>query len=58
MKELVIITAAIFGASGIVLGAFGAHAFKKLLSEEKLASFETGVRYQMYAALTLLIIRF
>ncbi|MGJ1362063.1 DUF423 domain-containing protein [Sphingobacterium spiritivorum] len=58
MKELVIITAAIMGASGIILGAFGAHAFKKLLSEEKLASFETGVRYQMYAALTLLILGF
>jgi len=58
MKETVICTAAIFGALSIVLGAFGAHAFKKILSEEKLSSFEVGVRYQMYAALTLLILGF
>ena len=38
--------------------AFGAHAFKKLISAEKLASFEVGVRYQMYSALILLILGF
>jgi uncharacterized membrane protein YgdD (TMEM256/DUF423 family) len=32
------------------LGAFGAHALKKILAVERLESFETGVRYQMYAA--------
>nr|WP_212592516.1 DUF423 domain-containing protein [Sphingobacterium humi] len=40
------------------MGAFGAHALKKVLSEERLSSFEVGVRYQMYAAITLLIIGF
>lgn len=44
------------GILSIVLGAFGAHALKKVLSEERLSSFEVGVRYQMYAALTLLIV--
>jgi uncharacterized membrane protein YgdD (TMEM256/DUF423 family) len=39
----------------IVLGAFGAHAFKEILSPENLQSFETGVRYQMYASFYLLI---
>lgn len=58
MNYIVIITAAILGSTAIMLGAFGAHAFKKLISEEKLASFEVGVRYQMYAAITLLIIGF
>ncbi|WP_312333595.1 DUF423 domain-containing protein [Sphingobacterium sp.] len=58
MQNFVIITAALFGAFAIILGAFGAHAFKKILSTEKLESFEVGVRYQMYAALTLLIIGF
>lgn len=56
MNQTVLITAALFGITAILLGAFGAHAFKKLISEEKLQSFEVGVRYQMYAALTLLII--
>lgn len=39
----------------VILGAFGAHALKKILSVERLESFETGVRYQMYAAFFLLI---
>ncbi|GAA4170299.1 MULTISPECIES: DUF423 domain-containing protein [Sphingobacterium] len=56
MNNIVIITAALLGALAIILGAFGAHAFKKILSPEKLDSFEVGVRYQMYAAITLLIL--
>ncbi|MDF2477374.1 MAG: hypothetical protein K0S24_2857 [Sphingobacterium sp.] len=56
MNNIVIITAALLGALAIILGAFGAHAFKKILSAEKLDSFEVGVRYQMYAAITLLVL--
>jgi len=40
----------------IILGAFGAHALKKVLSLEQLSTFETGVRYQMYHAVFLLFI--
>lgn len=40
----------------IILGAFGAHALKKVLSIEELATFETGVKYQMYHALFLLFV--
>ncbi|HIP31863.1 MAG TPA: DUF423 domain-containing protein [Crocinitomicaceae bacterium] len=40
----------------IILGAFGAHALKEVLSEAKLKSFETGVRYQMYHGLALFIL--
>ncbi|MGE8379289.1 MAG: DUF423 domain-containing protein [Sphingobacterium sp.] len=56
MNNIVIITAALLGALAIILGAFGAHALKKILSPEKLDSFEVGVRYQMYAAITLLVL--
>lgn len=56
MQKVVLISGAIFGFLAIVFGAFGAHALKKILSEEKVASFEVGVRYQMYGALTLLLI--
>ena len=49
-------TAALFGMFAIILGAFGAHALKKILPIEQLATFETGVRYQMYHALFLLFI--
>lgn len=56
MNHIVIITAALLGTLAIILGAFGAHAFKKILSAEKLDSFEVGVRYQMYTAITLLVL--
>ncbi len=56
MQTIVLTTAAIFGTLAIILGAFGAHLFKKILPEDKLQSFEVGVRYQMYAALALLIV--
>ena len=58
MQTATLIIASIFGTSAIILGAFGAHAFKKLISAEKLASFEVAVRYQMYSALTLLVLGF
>lgn len=49
---------AIFGLLAVIFGAFGAHALKKSFSEEQLKSFETGVKYQMYHALLLLILGF
>ena len=56
MKNIVLTIASLYGMTAIILGAFGAHAFKKFLPDEKLASFEVGVRYQMYHAIALLAI--
>ena len=56
--SIFIITGAVFGALGIIFGAFGAHALKKIFSEDQLKNFETGVKYQMYHALLLVIIGF
>ena len=56
MKTITLIFGAAFGMLSVILGAFGAHALKKILSVERLESFETGVRYQMYAAFFLLIV--
>lgn len=56
MKNTTLIFGAIYGLISIILGAFGAHALKKVISLDKLQSFETGVRYQMYGALFLLIV--
>lgn len=47
---------AFFGASAIILGAFGAHALKEILTIEQLQTFETGVKYQMYNGLFLLVV--
>ncbi len=56
MKTFTLVVGAFYGLLSVVLGAFGAHAFKKILSVDRLTSFETGVRYQMYAAFFLLIV--
>jgi uncharacterized membrane protein YgdD (TMEM256/DUF423 family) len=47
---------AAFGFLGVLLGAFAAHALKARLEASALATFETGVRYQMYHALALLAV--
>lgn len=41
---------------GVILGAFGAHALKEMISPEKLSSFEVGVRYEIYHGLALFLI--
>lgn len=56
MDKKILLAAAFLGITAVVLGAFGAHALKKVLSVEQLQSFEVGVRYQMYHALFLLFI--
>lgn len=56
MDKKIFTTAAFLGGTAIVLGAFGAHALKQLLTESQLITFETGVKYQMYHALFLLFI--
>ena len=58
MNENAIIIGGIFGFSAILLGAFGAHLLKKKLNLQQLQSFETGVKYQMYHAIVLLILGF
>jgi uncharacterized membrane protein YgdD (TMEM256/DUF423 family) len=47
---------AAFGLLAVVFGAFGAHALKKRFTEEQLHSFETGIKYQMYHAIVLLLV--
>lgn len=56
MRKKILITGAILGCLAVILGAFGAHALKKILTVDQIASFETGVRYQMYHALLLLFV--
>lgn len=49
---------ALYGLLAVLFGAFGAHALKKTFSADQLKSFETGVKYQMYHALLLLMLSF
>lgn len=56
MKELVLIFATLYGGLAVIFGAFGAHLLKKKFTAEQTASFETGVKYQMFHAIVLLIV--
>lgn len=47
-----------FGMTAVIIGAFGAHALAEQLSPESLKSFETGVKYQMYHALLMIVLGF
>ena len=54
IKNLII--TCLLGMFAILLGAFGAHALKDLLTTDQLLSFETAVRYQMYHVIVLLFV--
>jgi uncharacterized membrane protein YgdD (TMEM256/DUF423 family) len=57
MHKLFLLSGAILGGLGVAIGAFGAHKLKPfLLANNKLAIFETGVHYQFYHALALLLV--
>ncbi|HRN40597.1 MAG TPA: DUF423 domain-containing protein [Vicingus sp.] len=47
---------ATLGCIAVIFGALGAHALKEELLPEQLLSFETGVRYQMYHALAIIVL--
>ncbi len=47
---------AVLGFSGVIIGAYGAHGLKPIISSENLETFETGVRFQFYHALFALIV--
>ena len=56
INKNIVITAALLAALTIMVGAFGAHGLKELISEKSLVSFETGVRYQMYHVIVMLVL--
>lgn len=56
MQRNFLFTGAIFGLFAVIIGAFAAHGLKPLLDRMAIESFETGVRYQMYHALLLLLL--
>jgi uncharacterized membrane protein YgdD (TMEM256/DUF423 family) len=51
-----LVTGAVAAGLAVAAGAFGAHALAGRLTPERLAVFETAVRYQMYHALALLFV--
>ena len=55
VKILLVLTA-LSGFSSVALGAFGAHGLKAYLSSQMLSVYQTGVQYQMFHTLALLVI--
>ena len=55
MHKGFVTTGALLGAIAVALGAFGAHGLRKIVPAETVQTFQTGVQYQMYHALALLL---
>ena len=56
MHKFFLQLAAILGALAVTLGAFGAHALKRVATEAVVNIFETGVRYQFFHVFALAIV--
>ncbi len=56
MHKTFLKTAAFIGALGVILGAFGAHQLKSILSESAVLIFETAVRYMFYHVFALIAV--
>lgn len=55
--KTVLIIAGIFGALSVAIGAFGAHGLENTLTaNNRLDTFETGVKYQLYHTLALFLL--
>jgi uncharacterized membrane protein YgdD (TMEM256/DUF423 family) len=55
MKRTLLLLGSSLGFFGVALGAFGAHGLKNILAPDMLVIFETGVRYHMYHAFTIIL---
>lgn len=56
MNKSLIIWGAITAALAVMLGAFGAHALKSILTTESLQSFQTAVNYQLIHGISTLVV--
>ena len=56
MKQAVLSLAGFFILFAIILGAFGAHSLKNHLNAEELNSLQTGIQYQLFHGLTLVVL--
>lgn len=56
MHRKIILWGLVLALLSVLFGAFGAHALKSLVAPDKLAIFETGVRYQFMHGLALILL--
>lgn len=55
MAHFPLLAGSLSGLLAVIFGAFGAHALKARLSVDMLSAYQTGVSYQMYHSLALLL---
>lgn len=53
--KVTLVTGGLLGLLSVLLGAFAAHGLSQVLSSSQLATWQTGVSYQMYHAIVLLL---
>jgi uncharacterized membrane protein YgdD (TMEM256/DUF423 family) len=58
MQKFFLSIGSLLGAMAVIFGAFGAHALKARIGTDQLAVFETGVKYQFYHTLAILLVAF
>ncbi len=56
MHRLYFKAGTIMGLTGVVLGAFGTHLFKPILSQELFSGYQTATHYQLFHALAVLCV--
>ncbi|BAO55150.1 DUF423 domain-containing protein [Nonlabens marinus] len=56
MEKKLLMTGSILMLIAVILGAMAAHTLENYLNIDQMNSFQTGVRYQIYHALVMLII--
>ena len=56
MQKIYLVIGVLLSGLAVALGAFGAHGLKKVVSAENVAVYQTGVHYQMYHALALIMV--
>ncbi|SDD84894.1 Uncharacterized membrane protein YgdD, TMEM256/DUF423 family [Pricia antarctica] len=56
MNKTIFLVGILFGILAVLLGAFGAHGLENLVDADAIQTWETGVTYQMYHALLLLVL--
>ena len=56
MHKTFLVLGTLLAGLAVILGAFGAHGLKQLVAQETVASYQTGVQYQMYHAFALILV--
>jgi uncharacterized membrane protein YgdD (TMEM256/DUF423 family) len=55
-QKNILLLGIVMAATAVILGAFGAHGLKKIVTPEQLDIFKTGVQYQFYHAIGLILV--